>query len=153
MSSLGDYSIVCHKTQNTKKALYMSQCLLSVSVMPCFLPVIATVMCVSPVLFCGNFGSSSTCVVGRRMCIIQPSPNMSSVTILVISCQKKNSGSYSTPPPPLKSVHAHGHTQTQTGTHFRLCPSSPPHSLLSLTHIHARKHTLSLLHYTLAHTG
>lgn len=80
--------------------------------------------------------------------LLLPSLNMSGVTILVISCQKKKSGSYS---PLLPSLLAR--TDRRTHTHFLLSPLPSPSSLTAHTHTYARKQTLSMLHYTLAYTA
>lgn len=68
---------------------------------------------------------------------------MSGVTILVISCQKKKSGSYS---PLLPSLLARTDRRTQTHTHA-LSPVAPPLSFLPhCTHTHTHVRTQASRH-------
>lgn len=140
---------LCQNNRKKRNFSYYSVCVVIISLsLQCHnsLSLSTTVLCMEYCLssiLCW-FWASSTCMVGHQICLIQPSPNMSSVTILVILCQKKNSGSYSPLLPCLKSVHAPRHT-------FVCAP--PPLLLSRLSLTHARKHTLSSLHYTLAHTA
>lgn len=72
---------------------------------------------------------------------------MSSVTILVISCQKKNSGSEPPPSSLLLNLCTHTWTHRRRHAHSRLCPSPSP-SFLCLPHTHAHKHTRLAWLYT-----
>lgn len=132
--------IVLIKLNNRKRRnfSYQSVCVVIISLsLQCHnsLSLSATVLCMEKCLssiLC-LFWVSSTCMVGHQICLIQPSPNMSSVTILVILCQKKNSGSYSPLLPRLKFVHAPRHTF--------VCAPPPLLLPVSLLHTHASTHS------------
>lgn len=89
----------------------------------------------------------STCVSGHRISPMQPSPNMSSVTILVISSQKKKRiVGHIHPSSSLLSLCMRTQTQTRTHIHFRLFPSPTPYT-------HARKHTACfIIHLSTQHS-
>lgn len=94
--------------------------------------------------------ASSTCMVGCQICPVQPRPNMSGVTILVISCQKKNSGSNS-PLLPLSNLCMHTQTHTDADTHTLSSVPLPPLPL-SLFHVRTQAHTQLASLYTCPHS-
>lgn len=95
----------------------------------------ATVLCMEYCLssiLCW-FWVSSTCMVGHQICLIQPSPNMSSVTILVIFAKKRIVG-HIRPSSRVSNLCTHPDTLSSVP----LPPFSFPVSLL---HMHASTHS------------